>query len=113
MAHTFKFNGFRKELRGLLLTFCLVAATTVLIFLIIVQIGLTRGTVAYLIPVLIAATRWGIVSALFAAFLGVVASAFFFFEPLFSFHITDPQEVINLVLYVFVAVVVSQLATRL
>ena len=113
MAHTFKFNGFRKELRGLLLTFCLVAATTVLIFLIIVQIGLTRGTVAYLIPVLIAATRWGIVSALFAAFLGVIASAFFFFEPLFSFHITDPQEVINLVLYVFVAVVVSQLATRL
>ncbi|MCX7298612.1 MAG: DUF4118 domain-containing protein [Hyphomicrobiales bacterium] len=113
MAHAVKFSVLRKELRGLLLTFCLVVATTALIFLIIMQIGLTHGTVAYLIPVLIAATRWGIVSALFAAFLGVVASAFFFFEPLYSFHITDPQEVINLVLYVFVAIVVSQLATRL
>lgn len=113
MPHAFKFSVLRKEMRGIALTFCLVAATTALIFLIILQIGLTRGTVAYLIPVLIAATRWGIVSALFAACLGVVASAFFFFPPLYSFHITDPQEVINLVLYVFVAVVVSQLATRL
>lgn len=113
MPHAFKYNVLRKELRGLALTFCLVAATTALIFLIILQIGLTRGTVAYLIPVLIAATRWGIVSALFAACLGVVASAFFFFPPLYSFHISDPQEVINLVLYICVAVVVSQLATRL
>jgi len=113
MPLAFRFSALRKELRGLALTFCLVAATTALIFLIILQIGLTRGTVAYLIPVLIAATRWGVVSALFAACLGVVASAFFFFPPLYSFHITDPQEVINLVLYVFVAVVVSQLATRL
>lgn len=95
------------------LTFGLVAATTVMIFLIIWQIGLTRGTVAYLIPVLIAAIRWGIVSALFAALLGVLASAFFFFPPLYSLRITDPQEVINLVLYVLVAVVVSQLASRL
>jgi two-component system sensor histidine kinase KdpD len=113
MLHALKYNVLRNELRGLTLTFCLVAVTTALIFLIILQIGLTRGTVAYLIPVLIAATRWGVVSALFAACLGVVASAFFFFPPLYSFHITDPQEVINLVLYVFVAVVVSQLATRL
>lgn len=113
MPHAFKFSALRKELRGIALTFCLVAATTALIFLIILQIGLTRGTVAYLIPVLIAATRWGIVSAMFAACLGVAASAFFFFPPLYSFHITDPQEVINLVLYICVAVVVSQLATRL
>ena len=113
MPHAFKSIAVRSELRGLLLTFCLVAATTALISLIILQIGLTRGTVAYLIPVLIAATQWGLVAALFAAILGVVASAFFFFEPRFSFHIADPQEVINLVLYIFVAVVVSQLAARL
>ncbi len=113
MPHALNSVVLRKEMHGLLLTFCLVAATTALIFMIILHIGLTRGTVAYLIPVLIAATRWGIVAALFAAGLGVFASAFFFFEPLYSFHITDPQEAINLVLYIFVAVVVSQLATRL
>lgn len=113
MPQTVKYKYLRKELRGLALTACLVAATTVLIFAVIWQIGLTRGTVAYLIPVLIAAIRWGIVAALFAAVLGVLASAYFFFPPLYSLRITDPQEVINLILYVFVAVVVSQLATRL
>lgn len=113
MPEALKYSRVRKELRGILLTACLVAITTVAIFLIVWNIGLTRGTVAYLIPVLIAAIRWGLVSALFAAACGVVASAYFFFAPLYSFRITDPQEVINLVLYIFVAIVVSQLAARL
>jgi len=43
----------------------------------------------------------------------VIASAFFFYPPLYSFRIRDPQEVLNLVLFVVVAIVVSQLATRL
>ena len=77
------------------------------------EIGLDHGSVVYLIPVVIAATRWGIVSAIVAAVCGVLASAFFFYPPLYSFRITDPQEVVNLILFIFVAVVVSQLATRL
>jgi two-component system sensor histidine kinase KdpD len=113
MPDALKHGRLRQELRGILLTAGLVLVTTAAIFLIIWQIGLTRGTVAYLIPVLIAAIRWGLAAALFAAACGVVASAYFFFAPLYSFRITDPQEVINLVLYIFVAVVVSQLATRL
>lgn len=113
MPNTLKYDRIRKELRGVFLTFCLVVATTALIYLIILQVGLTRGTVAYLIPVLIAAIRWGLVASLFAAACGVIASAYFFFPPLYSFEIKDPQEVINLILYLFTAIVVSQLATRL
>jgi len=113
MPNTLKSDRIRKELRGIFLTFCLVVATTALIYLIILQVGLTRGTVAYLIPVLIAAIRWGLIASLFAAACGVLASAYFFFPPLYSFEIKDPQEVINLVLYLVTAVVVSQLATRL
>lgn len=113
MPQSVKYKRLRRELRGLALTAALVAGTTLVIFAIIWQIGLTRGTVAYLIPVLIAAIRWGIVAALFGSMLGVLASAFFFFPPMYSFRITDPQEVINLVLYVLVAIVVSQLAARL
>jgi two-component system, OmpR family, sensor histidine kinase KdpD len=107
------FDRVRKELRGIFLTLCLVALATGLINFIIWGVGSRRGTVIFLIPVVIAATRWGLVSALFAAVAGVLASAFFFFSPYYSFQIRDPQEVINLVLFVFVAVVVSQLATRL
>jgi two-component system sensor histidine kinase KdpD len=72
-----------------------------------------HGSAMYLIPVVIAASRWGIVSAVVAAFFGVAASAFFFYEPLYSFRITDPHEVVNLTLFIFVAVVISQLANKL
>ncbi|MGZ8403657.1 MAG: hypothetical protein ACXWVR_10445, partial [Rhodoplanes sp.] len=70
-----KYGRVRTELRGILLTFCMVIATTALIYLIIRVTGMTRGTVTYLIPVLIAAIRWGLISALFAALCGVVGSA--------------------------------------
>lgn len=113
MLNVLKSERIRQELRGVFLAFCLVLATTALIYLIILKIGLTRGTVVYLIPVLIAAIRWGIVASLFAGVLGVAASAYFFFAPLYSFEIRDPQEIINLVLYIFTAIVVGQLANRL
>ncbi len=108
-----KFDRLRKDLRGILLTAFLVTAVTLMIFTIIWTTGRTRGTVIYMIPVVIAATRWGIIPALFAALCGVLCSAFLFFPPFYSFRISDPQEVINLLLFVFVAFVVSQLATRL
>jgi len=113
MPQTAIFSKLRREMPGLLFTLGLVLATTAVIFAIIISVGLTRGSVLYIVPVMIAAIRWGLVPALFAAGLGVIASAYFFFPPLYSFTIRDPQEVINLLLYIFTAIVVSQLATRL
>jgi two-component system, OmpR family, sensor histidine kinase KdpD len=108
-----KFDRISKELPGVLWTLGMVGALTAVLFLMVSQLGLSHGSVVYLIPVVIAATRWGIVSAVVAAVCGVLASAFFFYEPLYSFRIKDPQEVVNLILFIFVAVVVSQLAARL
>jgi len=108
-----KFDRIRKELPGICWTLGLVGVLTVVLFVMVSQLGLSHGSVVYLIPVVIAATRWGIVSAVVAAVCGVLASAFFFYPPLYSFRIKDPQEVVNLILFIFVAVVVSQLATRL
>ena len=113
MPSALKLDRLRGQLRGIALTLAAVAITTVAVDLLIYEIGYTRGTVLFLIPVLLAATRWGLVSALVAAFAGMMASAFLFFPPFYDLRIRDPQEVINLLLYVFVAVVVSQLASRL
>jgi two-component system sensor histidine kinase KdpD len=107
------FDRIRRDLRGTVPTIAMVAVMTVFVYALIVETGLGHGSVVYLIPVVIAATRWGIISAIFAAVGGVLASAFFFYPPLYTFRITDPHEIINLILFVFVAVVVSQLATRL
>ena len=113
MHESLTFDRVRKQLSGIGLTLAMVAVVTGVVYTLVVQTGLSNGSVIYLIPVVIAATRWGIVSAIVAAICGVLASAFFFFPPLYSFYIKDPQEVLNLILFVFVAVVVSQLANQL
>jgi two-component system sensor histidine kinase KdpD len=113
MQNALSMENLRKELPGVAITVGLVAALTVALFVLVWEYGLEHGSVVYLIPVVIAATRWGIVSAITAAVCGVLASAYFFYPPLYTFRITNPQEVINLFLFIFVAVVVSQLAGRL
>lgn len=107
------FGRIRKQLPGIFITLGLVAGLTAILFLIVWESGLAHGSVVYLIPVVIAATRWGIVPALVAAVCGLLASAYFFYPPAYSFRVKDPQEVIDLILFVFVAVAVSQLANRL
>ena len=113
MRNVLSMENLRRELPGLAVTVALVGALTAVLFFLVWQVGLEHGSVVYLIPVVIAATRWGIVPAIAAAVCGVAASAFFFYPPLYTFRITNPQEVINLILFIFVAVVVSQLAGRL
>ena len=107
------FDRIRNDLRGVVPTIAMVAAVTIGVFFIVAEAGVSHGSVIYLTPVVIAASRWGIISAIVAAVGGVLASAFFFYPPLYSFRIIDPHEIVNLILFVFVAVVVSQLASRL
>ena len=105
-------DGLRIALH-VVLTLILVAVTTAAIALIQSETGLTHGSVIYLIPVAVAAMRWGLLSAVVAAICGAVAAAYFFYPPIRSFAIRDPQEIVNLGLFLFVAVVISHLATRL
>jgi two-component system sensor histidine kinase KdpD len=88
----------------------LVAVTTIAIFGLIAIFDLKHGAIIYLIPVTIAAVRLGLVPALVAAVAGSLAAEYFFYEPTFSFVITDPQEIVDLFLYIVVAVVTSPLA---
>jgi K+-sensing histidine kinase KdpD len=68
---------------------------------------------AYLIPVVIAATRWGFWPAFAAAVAGTVTADFFFTQPYYSFWIADPKEVIELLVFLLVALITGNLAARL
>ena len=105
--------GLRQQAPGIGYTLGLVGLVTFALYWILAITGLTHGSALYLIPVLIAAMRWGMIPSIIAAFCGILASAFFFFAPRYSFQIKDPHEVFNLILFTFTAIVVSQLATRL
>jgi K+-sensing histidine kinase KdpD len=67
----------------------------------------------YMLPVALAATQWGIVPGLVAAFAGAAAADFFFYPPLYSFELQNPQDIIDLLMYLLVATVTSNLAARL
>lgn len=62
--------------------------------------------------VLISAVAWGLLPSLFASVLSVAVSAYFFYPPLYSFAVSDPQGMLDLVVFSIVALVTSRLATQ-
>jgi K+-sensing histidine kinase KdpD len=70
-------------------------------------------TLIYMLPVVVAATQWGLGPGILAAVVGAAAADFFFYPPLYTFWIRDPQNVVDLVLFLLIAVVTSNLAARL
>ncbi|WP_137046421.1 DUF4118 domain-containing protein [Pseudolabrys sp. FHR47] len=113
MPTAISLTSLRRELRSLLLTLGLVGIATVFALGVIWYLGLTRVSIIYLVPVLIAALRWGLVAALFASACGVAANAFLVLPPLFSFRIDSSHDLVSLLIQAIVAVTVSQLASRL
>jgi K+-sensing histidine kinase KdpD len=103
----------REEAVAVLWSLVFVAFTTLVLAGVERVIDLESVTSLYLVPVLIAATRWGALPAAVAAAAGVMASAFFFYPPLFDWRISDPQQTLDLVLFVIVAIVTGRLATNL
>ena len=66
----------------------------------------------YLVPVLAAATLYGLRAGLFAGLASALAYNFFFLPPLYTFTIADPVNIITVMVLFAVAVIVSQLAAR-
>ncbi|SDS26733.1 two-component system, OmpR family, sensor histidine kinase KdpD [Bradyrhizobium canariense] len=97
----------------LLMSVLSVGVVTAVLFVLNQAIAATLVPIAYLIPVIIAATRWGIWPATLASVVAMAAADFFFFTPLYSFRVDNPQEAIDLLLFLFVALVCSNLASRL
>jgi two-component system sensor histidine kinase KdpD len=102
----------RRELRGILLALLMVAITTIVAYALISSLGVRRGSVIYLLPVMLAGWHLGLIPALVAAIAGVLWSGYFFYAPFYSHFLARPPEILNLVLFMVVGVVVSHLANR-
>ncbi len=94
-------------------TLALVWLATVILVVVNNFLPLNLVSLIYMLPVVLAATQWGIVPGLLAAVTGAAAADFFFYPPLYTFWLQNPQDVIDLLLYLLVAVVTSNLAARL
>src|SRR5262245_10189050 len=103
----------KRELRGSAIALVLVAAMTLVSYVLIHYLDVRRGSVIYLLPVLLAGWHLGLIPALVAAVAGVLWSGYFFFSPYYSFYLARPNEILNLLLFMVVAVVTSHLANSM
>jgi two-component system sensor histidine kinase KdpD len=103
----------RRELRGIVLALLLVAATTIIAFALIQYLNVRRGSVLFLLPVLLAGWHLGLVPALVAAVAGVLWSGYLYYSPFYGYFLSRPTEILNLLLFMVVGIVTSHLANRM
>ena len=103
----------RSELYPVVAALTLVAALSLFLLVVAPIFNLERVTIFFLVPILVSATRWGTVGALACSIGGVASLAFFFYPPRFSFYVADPDHIVNLILFVGIALLTSHLAGSL
>jgi two-component system sensor histidine kinase KdpD len=93
-------------------TLAMVAFCTLLGHLLAELVVVGNIALIYLIPVMFAAASFGVRIGLFGAITSCLAYNFFFLPPTGTLTISDPANVINVILLLGVAVVTSQFAAR-
>jgi two-component system sensor histidine kinase KdpD len=99
--------------RGIAAGLGMVAVTTAGAVAVRPIVGANSIDIIYLLPVIAAATLFGLRASLVASVAAALAYNFFFLPPIYTFTISDPQNVVTLLVLIVVAVVASQLTGRL
>src|SRR5947199_4631481 len=109
----FRLSAVSGDLRGILIVLLMVAVTTVVVWFLHRYLDVRRGSVVYLLPVLLAGWHLGLIPALVAAIAGVLWSGYFFYTADYPQLFSRPIETINIMLFMIVALVTSHLANRM
>jgi len=98
------------QMTGVAFSLLLVAGVTAAISIGLLLYKMEHITILYLIPVMAAALLWGTMPAVMAAVAGIGAAAFFFYPPVYDFRVHNPDQLIDLVLFIIVAVITGRLS---
>lgn len=101
------------DAKGVAIGLTMIAATTGLGLLLRPLLGINAVDLLYLIPVVATATLFGLRASLIVSFAAALAYNFFFLPPIYTFTITDPENVVTFVILAGVGIVAAQLAGRL
>jgi two-component system sensor histidine kinase KdpD len=100
------------EFAGRLLISLASVATVTWVTQRLVTVNTTTVGFAYLLLVLVIASTWGFVEALMVSLLATLAFNFFFFPPVGTFTIADPQNWIALFSFLTTSVIASRLSAK-
>lgn len=98
---------------GVVSALSIVAAVAVTLMFVRTFIELPPIVITFLIPVLIAAIRWGYLAAMVAMIAGAICAAFFFYKPFYTLAIEDPARRLGIAIFIIVSMVASHLAVRM
>jgi len=91
----------------------LVVAAVTLVGISIYAVGqITNIGLLYMLPVMFAATRYGLRTGVVTGLVSALAYNFFFMPPIYTFTIQDPQNAVTFVVLILVAVASSQFGAR-
>lgn len=108
-------HGIGRSIRGTLAFTGVIAATLVVASIIIAVlesslVGITDASLVYIVPVVVVATRLGTRPGVATAVAAFLVYDYFFTQPRYSFVVADPREWLELILFLFVALVVGRLS---
>src|SRR5512138_3169799 len=92
-----------------LLAFLLIAIITAILFVLRDALETTLVALLYLIPLGIITALWGLGPGITSALITFLAFNYFFIRPYYTFTVHRPADVVILVVFLVVAVVISQL----
>ncbi|WP_332819682.1 sensor histidine kinase KdpD [Sphingopyxis sp.] len=98
--------------RGYLWTTAMVAGVTAAASALFHILDLGNVALLYLLPVMVAATLFGLRTGLFAGLASSLAYNFFFLPPTGTLTVNNPENVISILVLLGVAIVTSQLTSR-
>jgi two-component system sensor histidine kinase KdpD len=105
-------SSFLARLWQYILAFTLIASVTTVFFVLRNQLDTTLIALLYLLPLGIITALWGLEPGITGALITFLTLNFFFIEPYYTFTVHRPIDVVILVVFLIVAVVISQLVGR-
>jgi K+-sensing histidine kinase KdpD len=100
----------REQLAGIFVALVIVAILTGSLAAAFLWLPVEHVTIVYLIPVIVAALRWGAIPAMFAGISGIAATAFFFYAPYYDLRVQSPAQLTDIVLFITVATITGRMA---
>lgn len=95
-----------------LFSLLVVAGMTAMLLMFRAQLNTSTVALLYLLPVLVSTTLWGLGAGILCGFVTFLSYNFFFLQPYHTFEVHESQDITALVIFLVVAILVSQLVGR-
>ncbi len=101
-----------QRLLGFVLAILITFTMTGLMFLARGRLNTSMVALLYFLPILVSTALWGLWPGVLSAFAAFLAYNYFFLQPYYTFIVHETQDIIALLIFLVIAVFISQLVGR-